>query len=240
MIGSFSRIGYAVRRRLFGWTPPPAAPWPGGPSSLTGVTSGLGREAADELAALGARVILAGRDEAKVAAVRDELIARARRGPVPHRRRRHGVARLGPWRRRASPRDRAAARRRSSTTPAPSSRPGRSARTASRRRSRRWSSGRSPSIAGLLPLLDATPGARVISVTSGGQYAQRLHLDDLAVGHGAVGRDAGLRPCQARPGQPDARVGAPDLGRRDSPSSRCTRAGPTRPGSRPRCPASTA
>ena len=34
-------------------------------------------------------------------------------------------------------------------------------------------------IAGLLPLLEATPGARVISVTSGGQYAQGLHLDDL-------------------------------------------------------------
>ncbi len=34
-------------------------------------------------------------------------------------------------------------------------------------------------VAGLLPLLEATPGARVIAVTSGGQYAQRLHLDDL-------------------------------------------------------------
>ena len=34
-------------------------------------------------------------------------------------------------------------------------------------------------IAGLLPRLEATRGARVISVTSGGQYAQRLHLDDL-------------------------------------------------------------
>ena len=34
-------------------------------------------------------------------------------------------------------------------------------------------------IAGLLPLLRATPAARVVSVTSGGQYAQRLHLDDL-------------------------------------------------------------
>ena len=34
-------------------------------------------------------------------------------------------------------------------------------------------------ISGLLPLLSATPGSRVISVTSGGQYAERLHLDDL-------------------------------------------------------------
>ena len=33
--------------------------------------------------------------------------------------------------------------------------------------------------AGLLPLLERTPGARVISVTSGGMYTQRLPLDDL-------------------------------------------------------------
>ena len=34
-------------------------------------------------------------------------------------------------------------------------------------------------VAGLRPLLAATSGARVVSVTSGGQYAQGLHLDDL-------------------------------------------------------------
>ena len=109
VIGSFSRIGYAVRRRLFGWK----APTPGlscrADRPVDRATSGLGREAADQLAALGARVILAGRDEAKLAAVRDALLARARRGPLPHRRRRHGVARLGSRRRRARPRDRAAA-----------------------------------------------------------------------------------------------------------------------------------
>ena len=34
-------------------------------------------------------------------------------------------------------------------------------------------------IAGLLPLLRSTGGARVVAVTSGGMYAQRLRLDDL-------------------------------------------------------------
>ena len=34
-------------------------------------------------------------------------------------------------------------------------------------------------IGGLLPLLAGTPGSRVIAVTSGGQYAQALDLDDL-------------------------------------------------------------
>ncbi len=32
---------------------------------------------------------------------------------------------------------------------------------------------------GLLPLLGSTPGARVIAVTSGGMYAQRVNFDDL-------------------------------------------------------------
>jgi NAD(P)-dependent dehydrogenase (short-subunit alcohol dehydrogenase family) len=31
----------------------------------------------------------------------------------------------------------------------------------------------------LLPLLRSTPGSRVIAVTSGGMYAQRVHFDDL-------------------------------------------------------------
>jgi NAD(P)-dependent dehydrogenase (short-subunit alcohol dehydrogenase family) len=34
-------------------------------------------------------------------------------------------------------------------------------------------------VAGLLPLLRRTPGSRVVAVTSGGQYTQRLDLDDL-------------------------------------------------------------
>src|SRR5207342_3374406 len=34
-------------------------------------------------------------------------------------------------------------------------------------------------VGGLLPLLEATHRARVIAVTSGGQYAQGLDLDDL-------------------------------------------------------------
>ena len=38
-------------------------------------------------------------------------------------------------------------------------------------------------IAGLLPLLRRTGRARVVAVTSGGMYAQRLDLDDLAWAH---------------------------------------------------------
>ena len=39
-------------------------------------------------------------------------------------------------------------------------------------------------VGGLLPLMRRTPGARVIAVTSGGQYAQALDLDDLEYRHG--------------------------------------------------------
>ncbi len=43
---------------------------------VTGPTSGLGRQVTDELAALGARVVLMGRNEERLTAVRDALVAR--------------------------------------------------------------------------------------------------------------------------------------------------------------------
>lgn len=62
----FSRVGYAVRKRLPGW---PADPEPGsldGRSAIvTGASSGLGIATAAGLARLGARVHLVVRDEAK-------------------------------------------------------------------------------------------------------------------------------------------------------------------------------
>ena len=64
VVGSFSRVGFQVRRRLFGWTPPPDGCLVGRTVLVTGPTSGLGRATADAVAALGARVILVGRSEA--------------------------------------------------------------------------------------------------------------------------------------------------------------------------------
>ena len=74
VIGSFSHIGYDVRSRVFAWTAPAADSLAGRTILLTGATSGLGREAASQLAGLGARVVLLGRDDAKLAAVRDDLV----------------------------------------------------------------------------------------------------------------------------------------------------------------------
>ena len=179
VIGSFSRIGYACAGACSaGSTPQPGA-LAGRTVLLTGVTSGLGREAADELAALGARLILAGRDEAKVP-------ARARRRSL----RAHGEDRFPTvvvdMASLASVRD--AVERILATEPrldvvidnAGAIFPTRQV-TADGIEATLATMVVGPFalIAGLLPLLEATPGARVISVTSGGQYAQRLHLDDL-------------------------------------------------------------
>jgi dehydrogenase/reductase SDR family member 12 len=178
VVGSFSRIGYEARRRLHSWTAPVPAALAGRTVLLTGATSGLGREAVDELAALGARVILAGRDAAKVESVREEL-ARA-----------HGDDRFATLVVDMASRSsvRAAVERILATEPRldvlidnagamfPTRRvteDGLEATLAT------MVVGPFLLVAGLLPVLGATPGARVISVTSGGQYAQGLHLDDL-------------------------------------------------------------
>ena len=83
----------------------------------------------------------------------------------------------------------------------------------------------------LLPLLRAGAAAdrpaRIVAVTSGGMYAQRLHLDDLELRAGRVQRPARLRPRQAGPGRAHARVGAPAPRARGSWPMRCTRAGRT-------------
>jgi dehydrogenase/reductase SDR family protein 12 len=178
VIGSFSRLGYDVRRRLFGWRQLQPGATAGQTVLLTGATSGLGREAAGELARLGARVILAGRDEAKLAQVQDELVLL------------HGEDRFptlvvdmsslasvaGAVERVLATEPRLDAMIDNAGAIFPTRQvigDGIEATLAT------MVVGPFALIAGLLPLLEATGGARVISVTSGGQYAQRLHLDDL-------------------------------------------------------------
>ena len=65
-------------------------------------------------------------------------------------------------------------------------------------------------IAGLQPLLRSTPAARVVSVTSGGQYAQRLDLDDLQSPDAAIRWHARIRTREASAGLSDARVVTPN------------------------------
>ena len=73
----FSAIGPAVRRRLPGWPADPArGALTGSVAAVTGATSGLGLAAAEGLARLGARVHLVVRDTAKGEQVRTEILGR--------------------------------------------------------------------------------------------------------------------------------------------------------------------
>ena len=74
---SWSRLGYAARRRLHHWDAAPPARLDGRTVVLTGFTSGLGLAAAEQLAALGADLHLVGRNEEKV---RDRSAALRARG----------------------------------------------------------------------------------------------------------------------------------------------------------------
>lgn len=85
VVGGFSRVGYLVRRRLFEW-PTVAPDLSGRFVVVTGATSGIGREAALEMSAAGADLVLVGRNEMRLAGV----VADARRvGPKGQRV--HGV-----------------------------------------------------------------------------------------------------------------------------------------------------
>jgi dehydrogenase/reductase SDR family protein 12 len=68
----FTRIGYHCHRRR--WKPL-AVSLRGRTAVVTGATSGLGRAAAQQLAALGARVVLVGRNADKAEAARGEIVA---------------------------------------------------------------------------------------------------------------------------------------------------------------------
>ena len=73
VVPSFTRLGFALRRRLYGW---PDAEWyslTGRTVVLTGPTSGLGRAAAGAFARMGARLVLVGRDAGRLERTRAEL-----------------------------------------------------------------------------------------------------------------------------------------------------------------------
>ena len=67
VVGSFTRLGIATRRRLHHWTPIDSD-LTGRVVLITGASSGLGRAAAQQLAQLGASLVLVGRDEQRLAA----------------------------------------------------------------------------------------------------------------------------------------------------------------------------
>ncbi len=69
--GSFSRVGYLVRRAAEGWDDPPRVD--GKVFVVTGASSGIGREIALALGRLGAEVWVLGRDAERTRAVADAI-----------------------------------------------------------------------------------------------------------------------------------------------------------------------
>lgn len=72
---SFSRLGYEWRDRLFGWTDLTERPLHGKVAVVTGATSGLGLAAATRLASLGASVRVVGRDIGRTEQARARIVA---------------------------------------------------------------------------------------------------------------------------------------------------------------------
>ncbi len=178
IVGSFSRVGYVLRRRLYGWEDPARDALAGRTVLVTGPTSGLGRAATEVMAGLGARVVLVGRSAERLVALRNELVQRygADRFPTV-------VADMSSL---ASVRaavdqvlatedrldvivDNAGAINRERMV----TEDGLEATFAT------MVAGPFVLIDGLLPLLEAGGDGRVIHVVSGGMYFQSLPLDDL-------------------------------------------------------------
>jgi dehydrogenase/reductase SDR family protein 12 len=179
IVGSFSRAGSSVRRRLFDWQPLPAAALDGRAVLVTGPTSGLGREMAAAFASLGARVVLVGRNEETLEAVAAALEREHGRDRVTA-----VVADLASLDSVGSAVDHILADEPRLDVVVDNA----GAMFPSRRESpdgieatfATMVVGPFALVAGLLPLLRRTGSARVIAVTSGGMYAQPLRLDDLA------------------------------------------------------------
>ena len=73
IVGGFSRLGYEVRSRRSDWEAFSPDALAGRRIVVTGPTSGIGRALAGQLAGFGARLVLVGRDEARLRIVADDL-----------------------------------------------------------------------------------------------------------------------------------------------------------------------
>jgi len=178
VFASFTRIGYAARRRMFGWEDPTPGALAGRAALVTGPTSGLGRATTDELAALGARVILVGRSEERLTEVRNALRARhgADRFPmiVADMRSLTSVRAAVAEILASEPRLDVIVDNAGAIFPQRSMGPDGIESTFAT-----LVVGPFVLVSGLLPLLRVAEAARVVAVTSGGMYTQRLDLEDL-------------------------------------------------------------
>ncbi len=175
---SFSRLGYQWRERIFGWTDLTERPMHGRVAVVTGATSGLGLAAATRLASLGASVRVVGRDLARTEQARERIVAATGNADVEI-----GVAdlaRLDDVRRFAeqlrSTHDRLDVLVNNAGALVHDHE-----LTVDGLELTAQTHVVAPFLLTheLLGLLSRTPGARVVTVSSGGMYTQRLDLDRL-------------------------------------------------------------
>lgn len=178
VVGSFTDVGYAIRRRMYAWNEPATDALRDRTVLITGPTSGLGRQATEDLAALGARLVLVARDAEKLDALAAELRSRTgedRFRPI--------VADLGSLDSvNAAVADLVATEARidvlvdNAGAMFPERRIGPDGIEATLAV---LVVGPFALVSGLLPVLRRSEGARVIAVSSGGMYTQAVRLDDL-------------------------------------------------------------
>ena len=178
IVPSFSRIGPAVRRRLWSWNDPRPGSMAGRTALITGATGGLGRATAEAMAGLGARVILVGRDRARLAGLQAELVAANGEDRFPT-----FVADMASIASVQAVADEIRAAETALDVLVDNAGAIFATRTETadgiESSMALLAVGPFVLVAGLLPLLRGSADARVISVTSGGMYTQSIDVEDL-------------------------------------------------------------
>lgn len=183
VVPSFTRAGFAIRRRLFAWAAADSSSMVGRTVVITGPTSGLGREAAGSFARMGARIVLVGRDAGRLERTAAELQGETPDAPIGTI-----VADMSSL---ASVR--AAADRILGGEPRIDVIVDNAGAMFAERQvtpegfERTFATmvlGPFVLMARLMPRLAESPDARIVGVTSGGMYTQALPLDDLGFERG--------------------------------------------------------
>jgi dehydrogenase/reductase SDR family protein 12 len=178
VLPSFSALGPRIRAAIGNWQAPPPKALAGKTALVTGPTSGIGAATARAFAELGARLLLVGRHEDRLEQLAGQLGA-----PEGGGRHRVAVADIS-----SLSSVRTAVEQLLATEARLDLLVDNAGAMFEERGETAQGAERTLAVlvlgpfalqAGLLPLLRAAPAARVINVTSGGMYAQAVHLDDL-------------------------------------------------------------